>query len=337
MDSIISKGGARRQFLRRGARLGAGAGLAALLGGWSNATRAAASQLRDTTLRVGTYKGGDSYYFNEAGVAGIPYKTALAEFAAGNLIVEALASGSLDFGSMSEIPPIFAAASGAPLKVIAVLRGDVNNQVVLVPKNSTITDPAQFKGKRIGYARSTTSHYFLLQMLKENGLGFKDIQPVALPPQDAFAAFKSGQLDAWVVYGLVVELAKSQEGARVLRTADGYLSGNYVISTSAQAIADPLKHAAIGDYLQRVAKVYDWINRNPKPWAAKSGQIAGVPQQFFLNQAAQRSQPYKLAAVDDAAIRSQQQVADVFADAGLLGRRVDVKPIWDRSFAKYLA
>lgn len=341
MDSIISEGGvrrhARRQFLRRGARLGAGAGLAALLGGWSNATRAAASQLRDTTLRVGTYKGGDSYYFNEAGVSGIPYKTALAEFAAGNLIVEALASGSLDFGSMSEIPPIFAAASGAPLKVIAVLRGDVNNQVVLVPKNSTITDPAQFKGKRIGYARSTTSHYFLLQMLKENGLGFKDIQPVALPPQDAFAAFRSGQLDAWVVYGLVVELAKSQEGARVLRTADGYLSGNYVISTSAQAIADPLKHAAIGDYLQRLAKVYDWINRNPKPWAAKSGQIAGVPQQFFLNQATQRSQPYKLVAVDDAAIRSQQQVADVFADAGLLGRRVDVRPIWDRSFAKYLA
>jgi sulfonate transport system substrate-binding protein len=337
MDSITSKGGARRGFLRRGVRLGAGAGLAALLGGWSNATRAAATQLRDTTLRVGTYKGGDASYFTEAGVATIPYKTALAEFAAGNLIVEALAADSLDFGSMSEIPPIFAAAGGAPLRVIAVLRGDVNNQVVLVPKNSPITDPAQFKGKRIGYARSTTSHYFLLQLLKENGLGFKDIQPVALPPQDAFAAFKSGQLDAWVIYGLVVELAKSQEGARVLRTADGYLSGNYVISTSAKAIADPLKHAAIGDYLQRVAKVYDWINRNPQPWAAKSGRIAGVPPQFFLSQASQRSQPYKLTAVDDAAIKSQQQVADVFADAGLLARRVDVKPIWDRSFAKYLA
>jgi sulfonate transport system substrate-binding protein len=288
-DSISSKGGARRGFLRHGTRLCAGAGLAALMGGWSNATRAAAAQLRDTTLRVGTYKGGDSSYFTEAGVAGIPYKTALAEFAAGNLIVEALASDSLDFGSMSEIPPIFAAAGGAPLKVIAVLRGDVNNQVVLVPKNSPITDPAQFKGKRIGYARSTTSHYFLLQLLKENGLGFKDIQAVALPPQDALAAFKSGQLDAWVIYGLVVELAKSQEGARVLRTA------------------------------------------------TKSGRIAGVPPQVFLSQASQRSQPYKVVAVDDAAIASQQQVADVFADAGLLARRIDVKPIWDRSFAKYLA
>ena len=329
MDSITSKGGARRRFL------GQGAALAALFAGWSTATRAAAVQLQQASLRVGIYKGGDSYYFKEAGVADIPYKTQLAEFAAGNLIVEALAADSLDFGSMSEIPPVFAAASGVQLKVIAVLRGDVNNQVVLVPKNSPITDPAQFKGKRIGYARSTTSHYFLLKLLKENGLSFKDIEPVALPPQDAFAAFKSGQLDAWVIYGLVVELAKNQ-GARVLRTADGYLSGNYVISASTKAIADPLKHAAIGDYLQRLAKVYDWINRNPQPWAAKSGQIAGVPAQLFLSQVRQRSQPYKLTAVDDAAINSQQQVADVFADAGLLARRIDVRPLWDRSFSSYL-
>jgi sulfonate transport system substrate-binding protein len=329
MNSITSKGGARRRFLR------GAVGAAALVAGWGNATRARAAQLRDTTLRVGTYKGGDSYYFNEAGVADIPYKTAVAEFAGGNLIVEAMSSGTLDFGGMSEIPPIFAAAGGAPLRVIAVLRGDVNNQVVLVPKNSSIASAAQFKGKRIGYVRSTTSHYFLIQLLKEHGLTFKDIEPVALLPQDGLAAFKSGQLDAWVIYGLVVEFAKSQ-GARVLRTAKGYLSGNYVISASTQAIADPVKHQAVGDYLQRVAKVYDWINRNPEKWAARSGQIAGVPPQYFLNQVKNRSEPYKLLPVDEAAIQSQQQVADVFADAGLLARRVDVRPLWDNGFAKYL-
>ena len=320
----------RRRFLTS-------SGLALLAGGlgaWGPAW--AAPQLAGTTLRIGTYKGGDTYYFTEAGVEKLPYKSALAEFAAGNLIVEALAAGSLDCGGMSEIPPIFAAASNAPMKVIAVLRGDVNNQVVLVPKNSAITDASQFKGKRIGYARSTTSHYFLLQLLKEKGLSFKDIEPVALAPQDGFAAFQSGQLDAWVIFGLVVELAKNQ-GARVLRTADGVLSGNYVISASTRAIADPLKHAAIGDYLQRIAKVYQWINDHPEQWAAKSGRIAGVPPQLFLNQVRLRSQPYKLVAVDDAAIASQQQVADAFAQAGLLAKRIDVAPLWDRSFAKYLA
>lgn len=320
----------RRRFLTSSALALAAGGMGAL------GPALAAPQLGATLLRIGTYKGDDSYYYTEAGVEKTPYKSVLAEFAAGNLIVEALAAGSLDVGGMSEIPPIFAAASGAPIKVIAVLRGDVNNQVVLVPKNSAITDAAQFKGKRIGYARSTTSHYFLLQLLREKGLSFKDIEPVALAPQDGFAAFQSGQLDAWVIFGLVVELARSQ-GARVLRTAAGVLSGNYVISASSRAIADPLKHAAIGDYLRRVARVYQWINEHPEQWSAKSGRIAGVPPQLFLNQVRQRSEPFKLVAVDDAAIASQQQVADVFAQAGLLARRIDVAPLWDRSFARYLA
>jgi sulfonate transport system substrate-binding protein len=309
-------------------------------------------------LRVGSYKGGDTYYFNDAGVGQLPYRTDVAEFSAGNLIVEALAAGSLDFGGMSEIPPIFALAGNAPMKVIAVLKGDVNNQVVLVPKDSKLSlalelgdvnnqvvlvpkdsklsDAAQFKGKRIGFARSTTSHYFLLRLLQERGLALKDITPVPLSPQDGLAAFRSGQLDAWVIYGLVVELAK-QGGARVFRTAAGYLSGNYVLSAATKAIADPVKHAAIGDYLGRVARVYDWMNRHPEKWAARSGQIAGVSPQLFLAQTKNRSQPYKLVQVNDAAIRSQQQVADTFAGAGLLERRLDVTPVWDRSFSRYLA
>jgi sulfonate transport system substrate-binding protein len=328
MDSTGSKGVARRDLLKWGAGLAAAGCLPPL-------AALGAPALKDTVLRVGTYKGGDAYYFDDVGVARTPYRTDVAEFAAGNLIVEALAAGSLDLGGMSEIPPIFALASGAPMKVIAVLRGDVNNQVVLVPKHSTLKDAAEFKGKRIGYARSTTSHYFLLKLLQERGLSFKDITPVPLAPQDGLAAFRGGQLDAWVIYGLVVELAK-QQGARVWRTAQGYLSGNYVISATTAAIADPIKHAAIGDYLQRVAKVYDWWNRNPERWAAKSSQITGAARELFLAQTRNRSQPYKLTAVDDAAIRSQQQVADTFAGAGLLERRLDVTPLWDRSFARYL-
>ena len=338
MHPMDSKDLARRGFLQRSLGLAGGAALAGL-GGRAMAAASAPSAgpaLTGTQLRVATYKGGDNYYFADAGVAATPYRTSVAEFSGGNLIVEALAAGSVDCGSMSEIPPIFALASNAPLKVIAVLRGDVNNQVVLVPKASTIRDAADFKGKRIGYVRSTTSHYFLIKLLAERGLTFKDVNAIALAPQDGLAAFQSGQLDAWVIYGLVVELAKAQ-GARVLRTGRGILSGNYVVSAATAAIADPQKHAAIGDYLQRVAKVYDWINAHPERWAQRSGQIAGVAPELFLAQVKNRSQPYRLSAVDDAAIRSQQQVADGFAAAGVLGRRIDVAPVWDRSFARYFS
>ncbi len=50
--------------------------------------------------------------------------------------------------------------ANTPLRLVAVLKGDVNNQVMLVPKGSAIKDVGELKGKRIGYVRSTTSHYF---------------------------------------------------------------------------------------------------------------------------------------------------------------------------------
>ena len=76
------------------------------------------------------------------------------------------------------------AASHPPIRQIAVQKGNVNDQVVLVPKDSPITSATQLKGRKVGYVRATTSHYLLLKLLAEQGLSFADITPVALS-QDA--------------------------------------------------------------------------------------------------------------------------------------------------------
>ena len=139
--------------------------------------------LADLTLRAATYRGNPEAFFTQAGVADTPYKIARSEFAGGNLIVEAINAGALDVGGMSEIPPIFiAGAPGNQARIVAVLQGDVNNQVVLVPQDSKAQAFADLKGKRIGYVKATTSHYILLRLLDEAGLKWTDIKPVALSP-----------------------------------------------------------------------------------------------------------------------------------------------------------
>jgi sulfonate transport system substrate-binding protein len=45
-----------------------------------------------------------------------------------------------------------------------------------------------------------------------------------------------------------------------------------------------------------------------------------------------RSAPTTLRPVSESAIISQQQVADVFFKAGLVPKRVDVRPLWDNRF-----
>ncbi|MNP75493.1 hypothetical protein D3C76_1725600 [compost metagenome] len=45
-----------------------------------------------------------------------------------------------------------------------------------------------------------------------------------------------------------------------------------------------------------------------------------------------RSQASRIIEVNDQAIASQQEVADLFFDAGVVSERLDVDPLWDKSF-----
>ena len=209
-----------------------------------------------------------------------------------------------------------------------MLQGDVNNQVLLVPSGSPVQAFADLKGKRIGYVKATTSHYILLRLLEEAGLKWTDIKPVALSPQDGLAAFSSGAIDAWVIYGVIVQQARAA-GARVLRTALGILSGNYLVAAAKSALDDPLKRQALGDYLGRYAKVAQWANADDARWAQARGAATGVPAALYLREFKERSAPTRLLKISDAAIASQQGVADAFAAAGLIPGKVDVRALWD--------
>ena len=301
------------------------------------ALTACAPRTAKVILRVGTYKGGVQNLLPAAGLADTPYGIAWSEFAGGNLIAEAISARALDIGSMSEIPPIFVAGKAPLLKLVAVQRADVNAQVVLVPSGSAIRAGAELKGKRVGYVKATTAHYFLIRLLAESGLTFADIQPIALSPQDGLAAFGRGALDAWVIYGVQGNIARARLGARVLTTGLGRLSGNYVQAALSEAIDDPARRAAIVDYLKRLRKAYAWADQNAEAWSQAQSKVTGVPAEIYLQQHRERSAPTTIAPVDAAAIASQQQVADVFAQAGVIPAKIDVTPLWSHALDKDLA
>jgi sulfonate transport system substrate-binding protein len=282
---------------------------------------------------TGKGEGDARLLFKAAGLKPENFDVEYSEFASGHLVVEALNGGSLDFGGMSEIPPIFAAASTIQsFRQIAIQHGDVNNQVVLVPKGSTARTIADLKGKRVGYVRATTAHYFLIRMLEEVGLKWTDIEAVAMGVSDGAAAFSQGALDAWAIYGFPIQRAIATEGARILRTAYGILSGNYLISAHVDALADPAKVEMIGDYLKLLQKAHHWAAANQTEWAGIIAADIGVPKDYVLDQFRRKSASYELRPITDAAIASQQEVASVFQKAGLLPRPVDVRPLWDTRF-----
>lgn len=335
-DFGVRSGGSRLRMgrgpaLTRRAMIGGSASLlgAGLLAGCGGGMTPA------TSLRVSITGKGEAdnrLLFQAAGIAP-DFPISYSEFESGHLVVEALNSGALDFGGMSEIPPVFAAASTVQsFREIGVYHGDVNNQAVLVPRGSAIASLKDLKGKRVGYVRATTTQYFLIRMLESVGLTWNDITPVAVSVADGAAAFSRGSLDAWAIYGFPIQRAILNDGAGVLSTALSFLSGNYMITAHKDAIADPVRKDWIERYLRLVRQGYAWAADHQPEWAKIVAREIGVPVDQVEDQFRRKSANFELRPVSEQAILSQQAVADVFTAAGLVPGKVDVRPLWDETF-----
>lgn len=294
------------------------------------------ADLRQVTLRVGTYRGLDATILPGTGLGDFPYQVEFHEFTAGNLITRAMNADALDFASWSEIPLVFAAAAQARVSVVAIERGPTSNQAVIVPRGSAARTIADLRGKRVGYIRATTAHYFLLKMLQQHGLGFADIQPVALDMNAAATAFRAGLLDAWATYGYAIPLAQAQSGARVLQNAVGILSGNYLVGLNPRHENDPALLGAAADYLGRLNRAYGILDADKPRWAKLIAPVVQVPEPLVLQVLREQNQPYDLVPVSAAAIRSCQDVADMFAAANLLPARTNVAPYFSSALTPLL-
>ena len=285
---------------------------------------------------MASYKGGWATLLKAAGLGATPYRIDWKEFNSGVQHIEAINADALDLGSGSEIPAVFAARSPGRVRVVAVAKGDLNNQAVFAQKDSPIKTIADLKGKRVGYVRATTTHYFLQKMLAEAGLSFQDIQAISLSPSDGLSAFAGGDFDAWAIYGYNGQLARSKYGARVVKTSRGYLSGNFLTYANADAVADPLRRAALADLLQRLQKATAWGVAHPEQWAQAQSLETRVPADALLALFRGRSHDDRIQPIADADIISHQEVANVFTQIGVLDAPVKVAPLWDRTFDRAL-
>ncbi|NRD79107.1 ABC transporter substrate-binding protein [Bacillus sp. BRMEA1] len=304
-------------------------------------TKAGNVDLSNVTLKVGqTGWGSNEEALKAAGLSNTPYKVDYSVFQGGNLILEAMTSGHIDFGITSEIPPIFSSLSknGEQSKVIAIQQSNTLQQELVVPKGSKIKTVADLKGKKVAYVNSTTAHYFLLKMLQEVGLTWKDITPVQLSTADGLTALIGGNVDALASYGNAI-LAAHQNGAKTLASAQHILSGNFPINVSASAIDDPAKHAAIVDYIERLNKAYNWQRKHPDEWAKIVAANTKQPFKQALEtfKEGEKQRPTHVIPLSETNTHSEQDIADVFFSVKLIQGKVDVPSFWSHAFDKELA
>lgn len=266
-------------------------------------------------LRVGDQKAGSQALLKAAGLLdGTPYKITFAQFTSGPPLLEAVNAGAVDIGGVGNTPPIFAAAANSKIKIVAAFKQNVTGAAVIVPENSTLTSPADLKGKKIAVAKGSSSHHHLLSVLKKEGLKFSDIQPQYLQPADALAAFSGGTVDAWTIWEPFTSQALLQYKAKVLVDGTGYVNGLNFQVAAPEAIET--KTDAIRDFLTRIAKARQWALTHKPEWAKVWAAETGLPQE--VADAAVDNAVMSPIVIDDAVITSEQEMADAFTAEGLI-------------------
>ncbi|MEU6425326.1 ABC transporter substrate-binding protein [Microbispora sp. NPDC046973] len=283
------------------------------------------------TLRVGDQKAGSQALLKAAGLLdGTSYAITWSQFTSGPPLLEAVNAGAVDIGGVGNTPPVFAAASGSKIKIVAAYRQSAKGSAILVPDGSAITSPAQLKGKKVAVAKGSSAHYHLLAVLKKEGLSFTDIQPQYLQPADALAAFSSGTVDAWAIWDPFSSQAEIQHKARLLVDGAGIVNGLGFQVAAPAALDDAGRRAAIGDFLTRLAKARIWAAAHLDEWAKVWARETGLPVE--VADAAVANAVATPVVIDDSVVSSEQEIADAFSAEGLVPGTVTFSQFVDDRF-----
>jgi sulfonate transport system substrate-binding protein len=289
----------------------------------SSTTSGSTTSLSNVTLNIGDQAGsGSEALLTAAGLINkLPFKVHWSDFTSGPPMLQAMGAGSVDIGAVGDAPPIFAAAGGEKIAVVAATVGNPKGTALLVPKGSSIHSVAQLRGKKIAVAEGSSSNYHLVAVLKQAGLTTKDVSIVNLQPAQAAAAFSSGQVDAWDVWSPFAEQSEAQHGARILVNG-APIGKTYSFEVASRtALADPAKAAAIRDYLKLIAQAHAWANTHQSVWAQTWSKATGLPLSIMARAASDDTAV--TVPISPAVISTQQSIANVFTAAGLIPGHVD--------------
>lgn len=282
-------------------------------------------------LRIGDQKGNMRAQLEAAdALRNLPYDIKWSEFPAAAPLAEALNAGAVDAGIIGDAPLLFALASGAQVKAIAVDKSDAYGTAVLIDSRAPWTSATDLKGKRIATGRGSIGHYVALKALASVGLSEKDVEFRFLGPVDAKMALANGSVDAWATWEPYTALAELSGQAKVLVNGRGLSSGNSFLAATDKALADPAHRAALQDYINRLAKAQAWAYQNLGSYSRTLAAIIGFPENAARLQFERRQLRWQN--LDADTIAQQQETADFYQRHGLINGRLDVGATFAKGF-----
>lgn len=204
----------------------------------------------------------------------LSFQVEWANFSGGPLTLEAFRAGALDLGAVADIPPIHAAWTGLPTRIVAAkFRLDPIGHPVYqlgIAPGAAVTSLSELRGRRIAYSPGQAQGALVLRVLRAAGLTKDDVELVELASTTADVyptALASGAIDVAPIGGVSIRRYLANYGPDGGRTIPhGLRDDPSHLYAPTTVLADPGKAAAIREYVQHWARATIWVYEHPEEW-----------------------------------------------------------------------
>jgi sulfonate transport system substrate-binding protein len=182
----------------------------------------------------------------------------------------------------------------------------------------------------VAVAQQTILEYFLRAALGKEGLDIKDVKPAFLQPADAQAAYTSGNADAFVSIEPLTTITNGAKKSRVIASSSDYFISQTLAVARGKALDDPKVSAALGDYLQRVVRTYQWEQDHIEQWVPIYVKTTKFPETLAAATIASTAVAWQ--PIDDDVFQVQQDQIDTWTKAGAVPAGLKAADEFDTRF-----
>lgn len=185
-----------------------------------------------------------------------------------------LTDNEVDVATVADTPIVAAVHRGLPFDILATMTTSRDNSLI-ARADRGITSPADLRGKRVGFVRGTTGHYFTDTFLTFHGIGPDQVTLVELDSARAPQQLAEGEVDAAGLY-----LPHGPTAMRLLGDKGRLLPAPRLYTSTMNLLVKPgLSDADAVKLLRALQRAIDYLRANPpRAQALVASQLKLDPQ-----------------------------------------------------------
>jgi NitT/TauT family transport system substrate-binding protein len=176
--------------------------------------------------------------------------------------IPTLTAGKVDAVTNAETQAILRSTDNPEIRVILTV-AEYSYRIV-ARCSAGIRTAADLRGKRIATQLNSSAHFYIVKTLGSAGLSEKDVTVVGVLPPDMPAALARGDVDAVSIWEPAAEKSVQALGSDAVILQGPAYRERFNLNTTAAAAADPLKRAALVDFLRALIRTSQEARDHPE-------------------------------------------------------------------------